>query len=95
MPPDPEATRLTHDQARELKQRAHAAFGYVEGSRKLRQDLGFEPEESLTLRHLAAHVSVAQYQTCMDAYGQVLRQAVEADRSDFLPPAAVTTSGEG
>jgi hypothetical protein len=95
MPPDPEATRLTHDQARELKKLAHAAFGYVEGSRKLRQDLGFEPEESLTLRHLAAHVSVAQYQTCMDAYGQVLRQAVEADLPDFPMPAAVTTTGEG
>jgi hypothetical protein len=95
MPTDPETTRLTHDQARELKQLAHAAFGYVEGSRKLRQDLGFEPEESLTLRHLVAHVSVAQYQTCMDAYGQVLRQAVEADLPDFPMPAAVTTTGEG
>jgi hypothetical protein len=95
MPPDPEATRLTHDQARELKKLAHAAFGYVEGSRKLRQDLGFEPEESLTLRHVAAYISVEQYQTCMDAYAQVLRQAVEADLPDFPPPAAVTTSREG
>jgi hypothetical protein len=95
MPPDPagEAPRLSHDQARDLKKLAHAAFGYVEGSRKLRQDLGFEPEESLTLRHLTARVSVAQYQTCMDAYGQVLRQAVEADRPDFPPPAGVVADG--
>ena len=55
MPPDPEAPRLTHDQARELKKLAHAAFGYVEGSRKLRQDLGFEPEESLTLQPSPRH----------------------------------------
>jgi hypothetical protein len=87
-PPGEGAVRLTPDQARDLKKLAHAAFGYVEGSRRLRQDLGFEPEESLTLRHLAAHVSVAQYQTLMDAYGQVLRQAVEADLPDFPPPAA-------
>src|SRR6266850_3842791 len=86
MPPDPETTRLTADQARELKKLAHAAFGYAEGSRKLRQDLGFEVDESLTLRHLAAHVTVEQYQTLMDGYAQVLRQAVEADLPDFPPP---------
>jgi hypothetical protein len=95
MPTDPETTRLSQDEARQLKRIAQTAFGYREGEKRLRQDLGFEPEESLTLRHLAAHVSVAQYQTCMDAYGQVLRQAVEADRPGFPPPAAVTTSGEG
>jgi hypothetical protein len=90
MPPDPhppKATRLTHDQARKLNKLAHAAFGYVEGSRKLRQDLGFEPEESLTLRHLAAHVSVVQAQTLMDGYAAILQQAVEADLPDFPPPA--------
>jgi hypothetical protein len=42
MPPDPEATRLTHDQARELKRIVQAAFGYQEGERRLRADLGFE-----------------------------------------------------
>jgi hypothetical protein len=88
----PETPRLTSDQARDLKKLAQTAFGYVEGSRKLRQDLGFEAEESLTLRHLAAHVTVAQYQTLMDAYGQVLRQAVESDLPDFPPPA---TNGQG
>lgn len=95
MPTDPETTRLTADQARELKRIVQAAFGYQEGERRLRADLGFEVDERLSLRHLCAHVSVAQYQTCMDAYGQVLRQAVEADRPDVPPPAAVTTSREG
>jgi hypothetical protein len=95
MPTDPEATRLTHDQARELKKLSGLAFGYADGSRWLRQDLGFEPEESLSLRHLSAHVSPERYATLMDAYGQVLRQAVEADLPDFPPPAAVTTTGEG
>jgi hypothetical protein len=95
MPTDPETTRLTHDQARELKRIVQAAFGYQEGERRLRADLGFEVDERLSLRHLCAHVSVAQYQTCMDAYGQVLRQTVEADRPDVPPPAVVTTTGEG
>jgi hypothetical protein len=92
---DPEATRLTHDQARALKRLAQQAYGYREGERRLRADLGFEPEESLRLRHLVAHVTVEQYQTLMDGYAQVLRQAVEADLPDFPPPAAVPTSGEG
>jgi len=51
------AQRLTQDQARELKQVAQTAFGYPEGERRLRHDLGFEVDEKLTLRHLAAHVS--------------------------------------
>jgi len=92
-PTNPQAARLTHDQARELKKRAYAAFGYTEGSRKLRADLGFEVDEQLTLRHVVAHVTVEQYQTLMDAYAQVLRQAVEADVPDFPPPAV--TTGEG
>src|SRR5882724_12351699 len=58
-----ETTRLTQDQARELKRVAQAAFGYAEGERRLRHDLGFEPDERLTLRHLAAHVTAAQAQT--------------------------------
>jgi hypothetical protein len=95
MPTDPETTRVTQDQARELKRLAQTAFGYQEGERRLRADLGFEPDEKLTLRHLAAHVTVARYQTLMDGYAQVLRQAVEADLPDFLPPAAVHTTGEG
>jgi len=90
MPTHPETTRLSRDQARDLKRLAQTAFGYREGEERLRQDLGFEPEESLTLRHLAAHVTVEQYATVMDGYAQVLRQEVEADLPDFPPPA-----GEG
>jgi len=71
LPSDPEATRLTPDQARALKRLAQQVFGYEAGARRLRQDLGFEPEESLTLRHLAAHVTVAQY--------AALRARYEAD----------------
>jgi hypothetical protein len=78
-PTTPEATRLTQDQARTLKQLAQTAFGYAEGERRLRHDLGFEPDERLTLRHLAAHVSVDQYHTLMDAYTAILKQAVDAD----------------
>jgi hypothetical protein len=67
MPPDrnppPQATRLSRDQVRALKQLAQTTFGYPEGARRLRHDLGFEPDERLTLRHLAAHVTVEQYQT--------------------------------
>jgi hypothetical protein len=33
----------------------------------------------LTLRHLAAHAMVEQYQALMDAYTAILQQAVEAD----------------
>jgi hypothetical protein len=73
------ATRLTPDQARELKKLAQTAFGYVEGERRLRHDLGFEPDERLTLRHLAAHVTPEQYQALMDAYTAVLCQQGEAD----------------
>jgi hypothetical protein len=74
-----EPTRLTPDQARDLKKLAQTAFGYAEGERRLRHDLGFEPDERLTLRHLAAHVSADQYQALMDAYTAILKQAVEAD----------------
>src|SRR5882724_869370 len=94
MPPAPEATRLSRDQARELKKLAQTAFGYVEGEKRLRADLGFEPDERLTLRHLLAHVTAEQYQTLMDGYAQVLRQAGEADLPD-CPPPTVTTTGEG
>jgi hypothetical protein len=79
LPPDPEATRLSRDQARELKRLAQTVFGYEAGARRLRADLGFDPEESLTLRHLAAHVTAAQYQALMDGYAQALRQEVEHD----------------
>jgi hypothetical protein len=79
MIPDPEATRLTADQARELKRSAQQAYGFREGERRLRQDLGFEPDESLRLRHLCAHVTAAQYETLVDTYGQRVRQEGDAD----------------
>jgi hypothetical protein len=79
LPPGGGNGRLTQDQARELKQLAQTAFGYAEGERRLRHDLGFEPDERLTLRHLAAHVSVEQYQALRDSYTAVLKQAVDAD----------------
>jgi hypothetical protein len=56
---DPEAPRISHDQARHLKQLAQTVYGYREGEATLRADLGFEVDERLTLRHLAAHVSAA------------------------------------
>jgi hypothetical protein len=74
-----EATRLTPDQARELKKLAQTAFGHAEGERRLRYDLGFEPDECLTLRHLAAHVTTEQYQTLMENYTAILKQTVETD----------------
>jgi hypothetical protein len=79
---DPEGelpSRLTPDQARELKKLAQTAFGYAEGEHRLRHDLGFEPDERLTLRHLAAHVTAKQYQTLMESYTAILRQQVETD----------------
>jgi hypothetical protein len=87
-----EPTRLTSDQARDLKKLAHTAFGFADGERRLRADLGFAEGERLTLRHLCAHVTVAQAQTLMDGYTALLRQAVEADLPDFPPPAA---NGQG
>jgi hypothetical protein len=62
-----------------LKQLAQQAFGYREGGRRLQADLGFEVDEALTLRHLAAHVPVERYQALMAAYEAALRPQVEAD----------------
>jgi hypothetical protein len=75
----PPEARLSPDQARELKKAAQTAYGYREGERRLRADLGFEPDEALTLRHLAAHVRVEQYARLRAAYGAALRQEVAAD----------------
>jgi hypothetical protein len=78
---------VSPDQARELKRLAQTVFGYPAGETRLRQDLGFEPDEKLTLRHLAAHVPVDQYAALRSTYEAELRQAVEADLPDvFLPP---------
>jgi hypothetical protein len=73
LPEGEQATRLTPDQARELKKLAQTAFGYAEGERQLRHDLGFEPDERLTLRHLAAHITTERYQTLMDSYTAILK----------------------
>ena len=74
-----EAARLTADQARTLKQLAQQALGYAEGERRRRQDLGFEPDEKLTLRHLAAHTTVERYTALVHDYQAALRRAVESD----------------
>jgi hypothetical protein len=75
--PDPDASPITQDQARELKKLAQTVFGYSAGEVRLRQDLGFEVDEKLTLRHLAAHVTVAQA-AVTESYTAVLRQEFEA-----------------
>jgi hypothetical protein len=75
----PQAERISRDDARTLKQLAQHAFGYREGACRLRADLGFEVDEALTLRHLAAHVSRQQYTRLCKAYEAVSRQAVDAD----------------
>jgi hypothetical protein len=77
--PAGEVTRLSHDQARALKRLAQTVFGYPESERRLRHDLGFEPDERLTLRHLCAHVTVDQYQALTESYTAIMQQAVEAD----------------
>jgi hypothetical protein len=75
----PPATRLTPDQARQLKQVAQQAFGYAEGERRLRHDLGFELDERLTLRHLCAHVTAEQAQALLDGYTAIVQQAGATD----------------
>jgi hypothetical protein len=71
--------RLTQDQARQLKALAQQAFGYREGARRLRADLGFEPDEQLSLRHIAAHTPVDTYARLVAAYEAALRREVESD----------------
>jgi hypothetical protein len=75
----PVEARLSTDDARTLKQLAQHAYGFGEGERRLRADLGFEPDESLTLRHLSAHVTAEQYARLRATYAAQLRQQVEAD----------------
>jgi hypothetical protein len=77
--PIPPEDHITQNQARELKRAARTAFGYGEGKRRLRHDLGFEVDERLTLRHLAKHVTTAQYAALRAAYEAALRTQVEAD----------------
>jgi hypothetical protein len=76
---DSEAPRISHDQARELKQLAQSAFGYREGETKLRADLGFEVDERLTLRHLVAHVTAERYQALRASYEAHLQAEVATD----------------
>jgi hypothetical protein len=75
----PTEARISPDDARVLKQLAQQAYGYEESARRLRHDLGFEPDEKLTLRHLAAHVPVAQYEQLRATYEARLQVAVAAD----------------
>jgi hypothetical protein len=77
--PIPPEDRITQDQARELKRLAQVAFGYVAGERRLRADLGFEGDEKLTLRHLAAHVRVEPAVALLATYEAALRAKVDAD----------------
>ena len=79
------AERLTLDEARELKRLAQSTFGYAGGDRRLRQDLGLEDHESLTLRHLAAHVTRAVYAAVMAAYTVEVLQAGRSRRTRPCP----------
>jgi hypothetical protein len=75
----PPEDHITQDQARALKRAAQTAFGYVEGERRLRHDLGFEVDERLTLRHLAAHVRPEVAVALLATYEAALRAQVEDD----------------
>jgi hypothetical protein len=75
----PEGSRISRDQARELKRLAQAAFGYAAGEQRLRQDLGLDADARLTLMRLAAHTTAAQYQALVEAYSADLQASVEAD----------------
>jgi hypothetical protein len=75
----PEASRISQDEARELKRLAQAAWGYRVGEANLRAALGFEVDEPLTLRHLAAHVTAAQYARLRADYEAAVRREVDAD----------------
>src|SRR5262245_30067808 len=81
MPPAPEATKLTTDMARRLKQLAGLAFGYRAGEARLRHDLGFEVGESLTLRHLYAHVTAVQAAPLLASYAATVRAQGNGDGS--------------
>jgi hypothetical protein len=59
--------------------RGQVMFLACEGEQRLRADLGFEPGEKLTLRHLCAHVTLAQAQPLLEAYAATLWAQVEAD----------------
>jgi hypothetical protein len=71
--------RITRDAARSLKALAQHAFGYAEGERRLRHDLGFEVEEPLTLMRLVKYVSPERYQALVHAYTAQLQAGVDAD----------------
>jgi hypothetical protein len=74
-----EASRISRDQAQELKRLAQAAFGYAAGEARLRQDLGLADDARLTLMRVAAHTTPAQYQALRDDYTAHLQAEVEAD----------------
>jgi hypothetical protein len=72
-------SRISRDEARQLKALAHSAWGYAAGERQLRHDLGLADEARLTLMRISAHTTATQYEALVARYEAALRQAVEAD----------------
>jgi hypothetical protein len=72
-------SRISRDQARQLKALAHSAFGYAAGERQLRQDIDLADDARLTLMRISAHTTAAQYAALIACYEGALREAVEAD----------------
>jgi hypothetical protein len=77
--PSLEASRISRDQARQLKALAHSALGYTAGERQLRQDLGLADEARLTLMRISVHTTATQYAALVARYEAALRAAVETD----------------
>jgi hypothetical protein len=72
-------SRISRDQARELKQTVQAAYGYAAGAQRLREDLGLDATKPLTLMRLQAHVTPERYQTLRADYEAQLKAEVDAD----------------
>jgi hypothetical protein len=77
--PSPEASRISRDEARTLKQLAQRAYGFAAGEARLRGDLGLADDARLTLMRISAHCTPAQYATLRDDYAAHLQAAVAAD----------------
>jgi hypothetical protein len=65
--------------ARKPKRLAQAVYGFADGERRLRRALGLEVDKRLTLRHLCAHVTAAQYAILLAEYQALLQAEVTAD----------------
>jgi hypothetical protein len=70
---------ISQDDARTLKQLAQQVFGYEESARRLRADLGFEVDESLTQRHIAAHTPAERFEALRAVYEARLQATATAD----------------